>query len=97
MRILLVLLCLAGSVPCGCKKRPPAASVSVQPATPPNPQTDLPKLVEAVRSHVMSQGKAPDTLDDLVKSGCIDRLPTPPPGKKYVLDAKKTGVVLVNQ
>lgn len=96
MRIML-LLCLLGLAPCGCKKRPPATPVSNQPAAPPNPSTDLPKLVEAVRSHVMSQGKPPETLDDLVKNGCIGQLPTPPPGKKYVLDAKKTGVVLVNE
>ena len=45
----------------------------------------------------MTQGRLPETLDDLVKAGLIDRLPTAPPGKKYMLDAKKTGVILVNQ
>jgi hypothetical protein len=58
---------------------------------------DLPNLTAAVRAHVMSQGKVPQALDDLVKANCIDRIPQAPPGKKYELDAKKTGIVLVDQ
>ena len=54
-------------------------------------------LNEAVRAHIMGQLKEPATLEDLVKTGFVKRLPTPPPGKKYVLDAKKSSVLLVDQ
>ncbi len=81
----------------GCKKRPSTAvPASTQPA-PPNPEADIPNLTTAVRAYVMTQGKPPATLDDLVKAGCIARLPTPPPGKKYAIDTKKAEAVLVNQ
>ena len=80
---------------CACKKSPPAGRVDNSPPPPPNPQVDLPNLTAAVRAHVMTQGKMPTTLDDLVKANCIGRIPQAPPGKKYVLDAKKTAVSLV--
>jgi hypothetical protein len=50
-----------------------------------------------VRAHVMGLTKEPATLEDLVKAGFLKRLPTPPPGKKYVLSPDKTGVILANQ
>ena len=67
------------------------------PAAPPNPEVDLKALNEAVRAHVMGQLKDPDTLDDLVKTGFIKRLPSAPPGKKYVLSPDKKSVLLMNQ
>jgi len=36
-------------------------------------------------------------LDDLVKTGFIKRLPSAPPGKKYVLSPDKKSVLLMNQ
>ena len=96
MRILL-LICLLGAVLSGCKKRPgTAAPASTEPA-PPNPEADIPNLTIAVRAYVMTQGKAPATLDDLVKAGCIARVPTAPVGKKYAIDAKKAQAVLVSE
>lgn len=95
MRTLLLLCLLAVALP-ACRKRA-VVPVSTQPAAPPDPATDIPNLTIAVRSYVMTQGKAPATLDDLVKAGCIARLPTPPAGKKYAIDAKKAEAVLVNQ
>lgn len=92
--LLLVVLALAAGA---CRRQPPARPAVTQPPAPPNPEVDLPKLIEAARAHGMTQGRLPETLEDLVKAGLIDRLPTPPPGKKYTLDAKKTGVVLDNQ
>lgn len=54
-------------------------------------------LNDAVRAHVMGLLKEPTTLEELVKTGFIKRLPTAPAGKKYVLDAKKSAVLLVDQ
>ncbi len=93
---LLLVACLALAAG-ACRRKPAAPSAVTQPPAPPNPQVDLPRLIDAARAHGMTQGRLPETLDDLVKAGLIDRLPTAPPGKKYVLDAKKTGVILVNQ
>ncbi len=81
-----------------CKRKASSSSTAPEaPAAPPNPEVDLKTLNEAVRAHVMGQLKEPDSLDDLVKTGFMKRLPTPPPGKKYVLDAKKSSVKLVDQ
>ncbi len=95
----LLLCALLFALPlAACKRRsasPPAAP-DAHP-TPPNPVEDLRALNDAVRAHVMGQLKEPDTLDDLVKTGFMKRLPTPPPGKKYVLDAKKSSVKLVDR
>lgn len=93
----LLLLCLMGALLPGCKKRPSAAAPASTEPAPPNPETDIPNLTIAVRAYVMTQGKPPATLDDLVKAGCIPRVPTAPAGKKYVIDAKKAAAVLVNQ
>lgn len=97
MRTLLLLALLLVALP-GCKKRPaPEAPAPTQPATPPDPQKDLAELSMAVRAYYLSQGKHPATLDDLVQARCIYRLPTPPAGKKYSIDAKKLEAVLVDQ
>lgn len=81
-----------------CKRKPSEATSSPEaPAAPPNPEVDLKALNDAMRAYVMGQLKDPATLDDLVKAGFIKRLPQAPPGKKYVLDTKKSAVQLVNQ
>ncbi len=90
---LLVALPLAA-----CKRKPAAGATSPEaPAAPSNPEVDLKALNAAVVAYAMGQLKEPATLDDLVKTGFIKRLPTPPPGKKYVLDAKKSSVLLVDE
>ena len=90
---LLVVLPLAA-----CKRKPAAGATAPEaPAAPSNPEVDLKALNAAVVAYAMGQLKEPATLDDLVKTGFIKRLPTPPPGKKYVLDAKKSSVLLVDE
>ncbi|MBI5800480.1 MAG: hypothetical protein HZA92_07105 [Verrucomicrobia bacterium] len=81
----------------GCKKRPATAAPAATQPAPANPTTDLPNLTIAVRAYVMTQGKPPTSLEDLVKAGCIPRLPTAPAGKKYAIDGKKAEAVLVNE
>lgn len=81
-----------------CKRKPSEATASPEaPAAPANPEVDLKALNDAMRAYVMGQLKDPTTLDDLVKAGFMKRLPQAPPGKKYVLDVKKSAVQLVNQ
>lgn len=95
----LLLCALLFVLPLAACNRKPATTGSAPeaPAAPPNPEVDLKALNEAVRAHIMGQLKEPATLEDLVKAGFIKRLPTPPLGKKYVLDAKKVAVLLVDQ
>lgn len=94
--LLCILLCALPLA--ACKRKPSSANTAPEaPAAPPNPEVDLKALNDAVRAHIMGQLKEPATLDDLVKTGFMKRLPTPPPGKKYVLDAKKASVLLVNE
>ncbi len=94
----LLLCALLFALPlAACKRKPSTAPVPEAPAVPPNPEVDLKALNEAVRAHVMGNMKEPATLEDLVKAGYIKRLPSAPPGKKYVLSPDKGSVRLVNQ
>lgn len=98
MNHLLVFVLLCALPLTACKRKPtspPTASETT--AAPANPEVDLPALNEAVRAHVMGLVKEPASLEDLVKAGFIKRLPTPPPGKKYVLSPDKTAVLLVKE
>ncbi|MBI3877017.1 MAG: hypothetical protein HY300_13860 [Verrucomicrobia bacterium] len=57
----------------------------------------LATLNKAVNAYTMGLLKEPQTLDDLVKAGFIKKIPAPPPGKKFALNANKTAVIMVNQ
>ena len=98
MNRLLLCALLAVLPRAACKRKPAAGATAPEaPAAPSNPEVDLKALNAAVVAYAMGQLKEPATLDDLVKTGFIKRLPTPPPGKKYVLDAKKSSVLLVDE
>ena len=98
MRWLLLCALLVALPLAACKRKPAAGATAPEaPAAPSNPEADLRTLNDAVRAHVMGQLKEPTTLEDLVKTGFIKRLPTPPPGKKFVLDGKNSSVLLVDQ
>ncbi len=98
MKRLLLCALLAALPLAACKRKPAATAPPPETAAAPaNPAEDLKALNDAVRAHVMGQLKEPATLEDLVKTGFIKRLPTAPPGKKYVLDPKKSSVLLVDQ
>ena len=79
---------------------PPAPPVPGGAAPTASADGDEPGLAEvnrALSAYLMGQLKAPDKLEDLVKAGLIKRLPTPPPGKRYVLNGNKTTVVLADR
>ncbi|MFA6543910.1 MAG: hypothetical protein WCS99_05770 [Limisphaerales bacterium] len=75
---------------------PTKPAVPAAPAVPPSPEIALRDLTAAARAFVMTQGKNPSSLDDLVKAGLHPKLPEPPQGKKYVLDIKTMSAVMVN-
>ena len=97
MRVQLFLL-MFGLLVFGCNKTP-ATSKKPVPVNPSksDPEKDLAHLNDAVRGYGMTKFKKPDTLEDLVKAGLIERLPVAPVGKKYILDDKKNSALLVDQ
>ena len=66
-----------------------------------SPQTEatLPELDRALQSVAMKKGKLPEKVEELSEFMALQgkRLPTPPPGKRYVIDAPNRKVVLVSQ
>ncbi len=61
-----------------------------------NPQLQLQVLDDLVQAWVMSKGSLPKDLDELVKAKMLNSVPPAPPGKRFVIDAKKGHVVLGN-
>ena len=94
MRLLLLgLLCLAVTVGCRKHKQEP-------PPSPPLPvdvaarEPTLQELNEVIQAWFTSRGKAPESLEEMAKARFIPKVPTPPPGKQYVIDKEKLRVVL---
>ena len=61
-----------------------------------NVQLQLQVLDDLVQSWVMSKGSLPKELEELVQAKMLTSLPTPPPGKRFVIDPKRGHVVLGN-
>lgn len=87
----------------GCRKRP-AVSGSAQPSEPiyrtadaPTPAAQAQLLTHALITYEESYGGTPNDLNQLVEKRVLDRLPVPPPGKRFAIDRVKHEVVLVNQ
>ncbi len=54
-------------------------------------------LTQALITYEESYGGTPNDLNQLVEKSVLDRLPVPPPGRKFTIDRVKHEVVLVNQ
>lgn len=54
-------------------------------------------LTEALQAYMMTKNMPPKELSDLVTSGLIPKLPSPPSGQKFAIDQATTAVVLVGQ
>ena len=82
---------------------PPAAPpAAASPNAPPGAasEQDEPSIAvlnAALNAYTIGLLKEPATLEDLVKAGYLKRLPAPPPGKKFKLNAGKTSVSVVDQ
>lgn len=72
----------------GCGKKTPTES-----------EASLPELDRALQSVAMAKGKLPERVEELSEFLALQgkRLPTAPPGKKYVIDSTNRNVVLVSQ
>lgn len=94
MRFLLIsLLCAAALAACRRKSTPvPAPPPPEALATAREPT--LTELNEAVQAWFTSRGQAPASLEELAKAKFISKVPTPPPGRQYVIDKENLRVVL---
>lgn len=75
------------------QNRPAPANPTVISATA-NAEAALGELSQAVRRYSAERQRVPATLAEVVSAGYIRNLPQPPPGKRYVIDAKRLTVVL---
>jgi len=62
-----------------------------------SPQASLELLNELLKDWVLTHSSFPNDIQEFVTKGALPRLPTAPPGKKFVIDPKRRSVVLVDQ
>jgi len=75
----------------------PADQALFKSATATTPQQMARLLTDALTTWEDQRGGVPQSLDQLVQARILDRLPTPPPGFKFAIDAQKHEVKLVPQ
>lgn len=69
----------------------PAAPLVV---TTSDPSAATAELTQALRKYSMENRRVPKTVEELISAGYVKALPTPPPGKKFVVDPKRVEVKL---
>jgi competence protein ComGC len=57
----------------------------------------LEAVTMATQSFFIAHERAPKSLEELVSSGYLRKLPAPPAGKKYVYDAANANISLADQ
>jgi len=57
----------------------------------------LEAVTMAAQSFFIAHERAPKSLEELVSSGYLRKLPTPPAGKKYVYDPERANIALADQ
>ncbi len=103
-RLLLFLLAVV-LVAGGCKKKRDAgSSAAFTPAAiqqiaeaEKSPEASLDLLNETLKDWVLRKSSYPKDPQEFVTARILPRLPTPPPGKKFVIDAQHVRVVLANE
>lgn len=97
-----VLMTIAAVTLAGCRRNSsapqPTPGTAPESAQAPGAATDLkedPNI--AVGTFMMSNGRMPTNMQEMVTQKFLRAVPTAPPGKKYVIDPKVGRVVLVPQ
>ncbi|MEQ2009848.1 MAG: hypothetical protein ABMA26_23940 [Limisphaerales bacterium] len=99
----LLLLALACTVICGCRRKAPPTEAAAPPAPVAMPRNEpgatvsLEQLNQALKVHYEVSPVVSDDLTVLVRAKIIPSVPPPPPGKRYFVDKQKVEVRLVNQ
>ena len=95
-----------GLVICSCSKPAetvPASDFSNAVSSPlvSTPEADpaamLASLTQTLRRYSFEHKQVPKTFEAFVATGYIKNRPSPPPGKRFAIDAKKVRVMLVDQ
>ena len=98
----LAWVCLLVWVPaCGKSNSGASSGTSSAADTAAAPSADqvaatIAELTQAVRKFAVEQRQAPQTMDELVAKGYLERIPAAPPGKKFTID-KNLQVRLANR
>ncbi|MFM8469257.1 MAG: hypothetical protein ACKODH_04710 [Limisphaerales bacterium] len=82
----------------GCKRKPanpPAALPVPVPSTALTPEQAVAELNRCLELWTFQRNQPPKDLNELVTAGYLQRLPTPPAGKKFAFDPAKMRVQLV--
>ena len=99
-----LLIAVLALLPASCGKKDkagseqPAAGISAHNEAATDP-VDLQALNQTLRNYVQLKKVVPRDLNELVTSGYVARLPTPPAGKKFAIALHPMGysVVLVDE
>ncbi len=81
-----------------CKRKPqrePAALPAPLPSTAVTPEEAVAEVNRALELWTFKRGQPPKDLNELVSAGFLQRLPTPPAGKKFAFDPAKMRAQLV--
>ena len=91
----LLIISLSLLLVAGCERKkleavspppaPPAASVK---------EPTIEELNEAVQAWFTSRGRPPESFEQMAQARFLPKVPTPPPGRQYVIDREKLRVVL---
>ena len=92
----LVTVVSAAFVACG-KAPPPAAPVVAAPVEVDAKEMTLEEMTTALEAWFTSRGSAPKNFQEMIKAGFIKKMPTPPAGKDFAIDATNLRVVLVDR
>lgn len=100
VRLALVVLLVAISSVAGCRRKPKAEAPALPtppPSTAVTPQEAVAEINRCLELWTFQKNHPPKDLNELVTAGYIQRLPTAPPGQKFLLDSQKMRVQLVPQ
>lgn len=86
--IIVLLLSACLGCLCGCGKKSETSGSGLSGTT----DRQLAELNDATRRYRVEHGPFPTNLEQLVAARRIKSVPTPPPGKRFVIDPK-TGIV----
>jgi len=94
---LLILTLLAFGLATGCtrKKQNAAPPPAPKASTAVTPEEKLAELHAALELWTFQRNQPPKDLNELVTTGYLKQLPTPPAGKKFLFDPAKMRVSLV--
>ncbi len=95
---LLVVGLLGFGLLTGCKRKQKSESTVLPaplPSTAATPEEAVAEVNRALELWTFKRGQPPKDLNELVTAGFMQRLPTPPAGKKFAFDPAKMRVQLV--